>query len=194
MRTPPPNTLLAATLPVLAAALLAAAGAHAQMPEAPSLAPMQRLDFLIGTWEGEGSMEHAPGRRATFTSREVVEARLGGRVLVVEGLHRAPMPDRPEPVVVHHALGVLSHDEGDAYRFRTWLANGHDGDFAARLTADGVLVWGHHDPRRGEVRYTITIAGGVWHEVGDVRRDDGEWHRFFEMRLTKSSPGEPPAK
>ncbi|HEX6203292.1 MAG TPA: hypothetical protein VF100_09835, partial [Thermoanaerobaculia bacterium] len=129
--------------------------------------------------------ELAPGGRATFSSREVVEARLGGRVLVVEGLHRSPMPDHPEPVVVHHALGVLSHDEGDAYRFHTWLANGHGGDFAARLTGDGVLVWGYDDPRRGEVRYTITIAGGTWREAGEARRDGGEWHPFFEMTLRK---------
>lgn len=176
---------LAVALAAVLAAVVAAATARAQLPEPPSLAPMERLSFLVGTWEGEGWMEHAPGRRATFSSREVVEPRLGGRVLVVEGLHRAAMPDRPEPVVVHHALGVFSHDEGDAYHFRTWLANGRDGQFAARLEGDGVLVWGHDDPRRGEVRYTITIADGTWREVGDARRDGGEWQRFFEMTLAR---------
>lgn len=172
---------------LLAAAVLAlaATAAVAQPPEPPSLEPMQRLDFLIGTWEGEGWMEFQPGRRATFTSREVVEPRLGGRVLVVEGLHRAPMPDQPEPVVVHHAMGVFSHDEEDGYRFHTWLANGHGGEHTARLD-DGALIWGYDDPRRGEVRYTITLSeAGEWVEVGDASRDGETWHRFFEMRLAK---------
>lgn len=187
MRTPMPRPIAAAALPLAAllATVLAAAAARAQLPEPPSLVPMERLSFLVGTWEGDGWMEHAPGRRATFTSREVVEPRLGGRVLVVEGTHRAPMPGAPEPVVVHHAMGVFSHDEGDGYHFRTWLANGHGGDFGARLEGDGVLVWGYDDPRRGEVRYTITVADGTWREVGDARRDGGEWHRFFEMTLAK---------
>lgn len=175
----------AAVLATALAAVLAAAAARAQLPEPPSLAPMERLSFLVGTWEGEGWMEHAPGRRATFTSREVVEPRLGGRVLVVEGMHEAPMPGAPEPVPVHHAMGVFSHDEGDGYHFRTWLANGHGGDFGARLEGEGVLVWGYDDPRRGTVRYTITVADGTWREVGDARRDGGEWHRFFEMTLAR---------
>jgi hypothetical protein len=165
--------------------LLAAAPATAQLPEPPSLAPMQGLDFLVGTWEGEGWMEYEPGRRAAFTSKEVVEPRLGGRVLVVEGVHHAPMPGMPEPVAVHHAMGVLSHDEADGYRFRTWLANGHGGDFAARLEG-GALIWGYDDPRRGAVRYTITVSdAGEWVEVGDASRDGEAWHRFFEMRLAK---------
>ena len=167
------------------AALVAGPTAAAQRPEPPSLEPMERLGFLAGTWEGEGWMEYQPGRKATFTSREIVEPRLGGRVLLVEGTHRSPMPGEPEPVVVHHALGVVSHDAAGGYRFRTWLADGHSGDFGAEL-ADGGLVWGYDDPRLGRVRYTIRIEDGDWVEVGDASRDGGEsWHRFFEMRLSR---------
>lgn len=187
-RTSRGRTRTTKTLRTIAAVLLAAAAttaALAQPPEPPSLEPMQRLGFLVGTWEGEGWFEFEPGRRATFASREVVEARLGGRVLVVEGLHRAPMPGRPEPVPVHHALGVFSHDEEEGYRFHTWLANGHGGEHAARLE-DGALIWGYDDPRRGTVRYTITLSeAGEWVEVGDASRDGETWHRFFEMRLGK---------
>ena len=182
------KTMTARAILTTAAVLLilaAAPTAPAQPPEPPSLEPMQRLAFLVGTWEGEGWIELQPGRRATFTSREVVEPRLGGRVLVVEGLHHAPIPDQPEPVAVHHALGVFSHDEAKGYRFRTWLANGHGGDYGARLE-DGALIWGYDDPRRGEVRYTITLSeAGEWVEVGDASRDGETWHRFFEMRLSK---------
>jgi hypothetical protein len=168
------------------ALLLAAAAATAQLPEPPSLVPMQRLDFLVGTWEGEGWMEYEPGRRATFTSKEIVEPRLGGRVLVVEGLHYAPMPGKPEPVLVHHAMGVFSHHEGDGYRFHTWLANGHGGEHTARLDEEGAVIWGYDDPRRGEVRYTITLSeSGEWVEVGDSSQDGETWTRFFEMKLAK---------
>lgn len=167
--------------------LLAAGGAAAQPPAPPPLDAMEELGFLVGTWEGGGWMELEPGRRAEFESREVVEPRLGGRVLVVEGTHTAAIGEPPRPVVVHHALGVFSHDAAEGYRFRTWLANGHTGDFAAELADDGALVWGHDDARRGRVRYTIRLGeGGEWVEVGEASRDGGTtWHQFFEMRLAK---------
>lgn len=154
----------------------------AQQPP-PSLEPMQRLAFLVGEWRGSGWMEYAPGQRGSFTSWERVESKLGGRILAVEGRHYADIPGQAEPSLVHHAYGVFFH-QPDGYRFRTWLANGHAGDFAASFDG-GAFVWGYDDPRWGPVRYTITLSEqGEWVEVGDVDVE-GSWRRFFEMRLAR---------
>ena len=51
---------------------------------------------------------------------DTLSARLDGRVLLVEGLHKTP--DRTR--VVHHAFGVFTWDEKEKhYRFDTYVAN-----------------------------------------------------------------------
>src|SRR5688500_19523768 len=77
---------------LLAAAVVAAPfGALAQGPK-PSTREhheaMKRLDFMIGTWEGTGTMQGPPGHDNSFKITEKVESRVLGLVLVVEGLGR----------------------------------------------------------------------------------------------------------
>jgi mono/diheme cytochrome c family protein len=51
--------------------------------------------------------------------------------------------------------------------------------------APNTFNWGFSPPNGGEIRYSIVIEYGVWHEVGEFSRDGESWHQFFEMRLTK---------
>lgn len=153
--------------------------------EAAAPDPMARLDFMAGEWVGDGWVELAPGRRSAFRSREVVTPRLGGRVVVVEGRHTADIPGRPEPVVVHEAFGVLSHD-GEDYRFRAYQRDGREGSFDADVPEERVLVWGHDDPSRGRVRYTLRVTqDGAWNEVGESSDDGVAWRPFIELRLRR---------
>jgi hypothetical protein len=158
--------------------------ALAQRPPAPDL-PQQRqhmaeVQFLVGTWKGEAWMEMQPGQRQTFASSEVVESRLDGLVLIVEGLHTEG--DR----VVHHALGILSWDEAAGnYSFRTKLAEGHGTDATGRLE-DGKFVWSPGTTPVGQVRYTIGLdAEGRWQESGEMSRDGKTWKPFFGMTLER---------
>ena len=88
----------------------------AQRPPSPEetekRSAMQHLDFLVGTWEGEGWVEHA-GQRYPFHGREVVQPMLDSMIVTVEGVHTADVPGRPEPMTVHHAFGVFSYDAAD---------------------------------------------------------------------------------
>lgn len=146
---------------------------------------MQHLDFLVGTWEGEGWMEHA-GQRYPFQGREVVQPMLDSMIVTVEGIHTADVPGRPEPMTVHYAFGVFSYDAADDhYRFKTYLSNGQDGDYDAHLRNDA-LVWTMESPRMGTVRYTIRIdKQGRWHEIGERSADGETWEQFFEMTLAR---------
>jgi hypothetical protein len=48
------------------------------------------------------------------------------------------------------------------------------------------VVWAFDVPGAGRIRYTIRLdEQGRWHEVGDRSVDGQQWHRFFEMRLSR---------
>lgn len=169
----------------LLTSLLGASSAAAQLPRAP--AELDRLDFLLGEWEGGGWMEYAQGQRGEFKGTERVERRLGDRLVVLERSLTAWMGPRRGDVPVHEALGVFSWDpRSSGFVFRIWTARGDGGTSPAEVE-DGRITWGYEDPRQGTIRYTITLTPeGAWHEVGDASRDGGEtWHRFFEMTLAK---------
>src|SRR3954465_4448796 len=99
--------------------LMVAAGSSPGQPPAPAAQrdAMKKLDFLVGEWKGEGWMEFAPGQKRTFKGTEVVQSKLDGLLLAIEGLHRGRVGDKEE-VVVHNAFGLVSYDDkAKRYRF-----------------------------------------------------------------------------
>jgi len=165
-----------------------AAPAHAQGPPVPTaqIEAMGKMDFLLGRWQGSGWAEMVPGRRSTFTGTETVARRLGGTVVVIEGLHKAPAPGGGEERVVHEALAVVSFDpQGQEYAMQSWIALGHGARATVRFPSAEVLEWGLATPR-GPVRYRITrTPEGKWHEVGETSPDGKDWRTFLEMTLAR---------
>jgi len=179
------TTLVVMTLESMTSLPLAV---HAQpAPPDPSaqLLEMEKLSWVVGTWEGEGWIVMGPGKREEFRGTETVESRLGGLVLVTEGKFVSPESGAD----VHFALGVLSWDPtAGTYRLRSFLANGRAGDSKGRLV-DGVFTWGPPAPPGIEIRYRMRRdEAGRWVETGEMSRDDGKtWNQFFQMTLTKKS-------
>jgi hypothetical protein len=149
---------------------------------------MKKVDFLVGQWKGEGWMEFAPDQRRTFKGTEVVQSKLDGLLLTVEGLHRGKVGDK-EDVVVHNAFGLLSYDDkGKRYRFQAFTGRGDFEDTEAKVT-EKEMVWGMKIPQFGDVRFTVKLDDkGRWFEVGEVSQDGKEWRKFFEMTLAKVDP------
>jgi hypothetical protein len=147
---------------------------------------IKKLDFLIGQWSGEGWMEFAPGQRRTFKGTEVVQSKLDGLLLSVEGLHRGNGGDKGEEVVVHNAFGLVSYDDkAKRYRFQSFTSRGGYENAEAKVS-EGELVWGTKMPQFGDVRFTIKLdEKGRWFEVGEVSQDGKEWRKFFEMMLER---------
>lgn len=79
----------------------------AQHSSSAQLEEMKKLDFLIGEWRGEGWAEFIPGQRRTSSITENVQPKLGGMVLLIEGLGKAKVAGKEEEVAVHHALGIV---------------------------------------------------------------------------------------
>lgn len=150
--------------------------------------PMVPLAFLAGEWEGEGWIVLGPDQRHNFVQHETVTPKLGGDVLLIEGVGRAA---EDTSRVVHNALAVLAYDPAvERYLMRAFRADGPDGTqpVEADVTVEGgALVWAFEAPQAGRIRYTIREdEAGRWHEVGEISQDGGAtWFPFFEMTLTK---------
>lgn len=153
-------------------------------PDPAALAEMAKLNFLVGNWEGEGWMDM--GTRNAFRSSEIIERKLGGMLLLIEGKHFARMSGQQTDTVVHHALAIISWDpQAKLYRFRSNLANGRSGDYTG-IFNDGAFIW-HMTQPQGQMRYTIRLNDeGQWFEIGERSTDGATWTKFFEMTLTKS--------
>lgn len=152
-------------------------------PEA-QINAIARLEYMIGDWAGEGWMDIG-GRRASFRGGEVVQKKLGGIALLVEGSFFAKILGQDAEVPVHTTLGVISFNpETKKYGFTTWLATGASGERELNLTADG-WQW-ETKGSRGVVRYTMKLTeSGDWHEIGERSSDGRTWQKFFEMTLRK---------
>jgi hypothetical protein len=147
---------------------------------------MKKLSFLLGEWKGESWTEFVPGKRQTSTGTESVQSKLGGLLLVIEGVHRRKGEGKEAGEVVHGAYGVISYDEkAKKYRFQAYTNRGGYTEAEAKV-ADGKLEWGFKIPQFGDVRYTVTVTEkGQWLEIGEVSTDSKQWRKFFEMTLEK---------
>ncbi len=163
-----------------AALLLALAAPTTETAPTPAPDALASLAPLEGRLEGEGWMRRGPGEPQRFRGKEIVERRLDGKLLTVEGIHRSGEPEH----VVHHAFAIIA-PKADRLRFLSFLADGRSGDYDAELK-DGTFVWGFENSEQGRVRFSISIKQDQWHEVGEASRDGAHWFQFFEMTLHRS--------
>jgi hypothetical protein len=168
---------------LLAAALCFGGELSAQAPEpAAAQAAIARLDFMVGRWRGE-AWQLRGSERVKTQMVEVVERKLGGAVLLVEGRGTIAVPGAEERVV-HHALGIISFDaRANTYTLRSYLATGQSGDFVLTLI-DGGVSWTRQVPG-GTIRNTARFTDSEWHEIGEFSRDGTAWTQVMELRLRR---------
>ena len=152
-------------------------------PEA-QLTAMKGLDYMVGEWKGTGWMDMGPNR-VHFRGSEVVQRKLDGVTLLVEGAFFAKPEGSETEIPVHTTLGVISFDPAaQKYRFTTWLATGTSGERELLMMPNG-WQWETETPR-GRMRYTMTRSEkGEWFEIGERSTDGTNWKKFFEMTLSK---------
>lgn len=159
----------------LAVGLLLAGASPAEAQD-----PMAPLMDMVGEWSGAGWMLSQDGQRVSFDSSEVVEARLDGAALIIEGLHHA----KDTGQIVHHALALLTWDaSAEIYRFRSQVAGRGPGDFTGHMDGDTFVWGGPMGP--GQMRYRIDISDDTWHEIGEYSTDGESWRQFFQMDLKR---------
>ena len=167
-----------------ALAILTPASAPAQAPDgSANRTAIERLGFMVGRWRGEAWMQRGPERVQTQMT-ETVESRVGGTVLLVEGLGIVPGQGTTPARTVHHALGVVAFDpQSNGYILRSYIATGQWGEFVL-TPIDGGVQWSREVPG-GRIRNTAHIGGDEWHEIGEFSRDGVTWTQIMEMRLRR---------
>jgi hypothetical protein len=138
---------------------------------------MAKLQWMDGAWRGPAVTQTAQGERKVMQT-ERIGPMLGGTIKVIEG--RGFSDGRN---VGFNALGVVSYDPFQrTYEFRSY-AQGYAGTFPFEVTPTG-YVWST-PAAGGSVRYTATVKGDTWNEVGDLIAEGKPPVRIFEMNLKR---------
>lgn len=137
---------------------------------------------MPGIWSGQG--KYMDENRVWIDTRvkEVVENRLNGLVLTVEG-KGFRLNDDSEENPVHHAFGMMHFDPQDGtLKMRAVLKDGRWVDPVIKLT-DGGFNWSF-EVSGGTIEYHVALDGERWNEKGYFCRGEEKWP-FFEMELIK---------
>lgn len=139
---------------------------------------MLKLSFMDGVWRGSAHTILPSGEKHSITQTERIGPFLDGSVKVIEG--RGYDADGK---VSFNAFGTISFNPAThAYTLHSY-AQGNVGDFVLNLTPDG-YVW-EIPAGPMTIRYTATIKGNTWLEVGDRIVPGKDPIRFFEMNLKR---------
>lgn len=158
-------------------------------PAAPAVPPVQptpalanamaKLGFMRGVWAGPGTGTLPGGGRYSVTQTERMGPMLGGDIIVIEGRGY-----RDDGSTGFNAFAVVSWDpRAERYEIRSY-AQGHAGTFELKLTADG-YNWEVPAGPGAVTRFTATIKGDTWREVGEYVAGDRPPVPTFEMSLRR---------
>lgn len=147
---------------------------------------MAKLAFMDGTWRGPAWTLLPSGEKHTITQTERIGPFLDGSLKVLEG--RGYDPDGK---VTFNAFGTISFDPSSRSFTLHSHAQGLVGDFTLTPTADGYVWVIPAGP--ATLRYTATIKGSTWWEVGDRIMPGKDPVRFFEMNLKRLGDSNWPA-
>ena len=141
---------------------------------------MKKLSFLIGKWSGEARILRGSGEPLELIQTEEAQYRLGGLVLMIEGIGRS----KSDGKVVLQALGIVSYDdEAAAYRLRAY----NDGRYLetdVKLGEDGKgIMWGF---ALGEIKTSSILRvneNGEWTELTEMTIGSQPPRKFMELRV-----------
>ena len=133
---------------------------------------MKKLDFLAGEWSGQASAMRGPGVVVELSQTESAQFKLGGLILVIEGVGRT----NSDGSLALQALGLISFDD-------------RSGSYHMRAFNDGRWL-------ESEVKLLDDCLGISWgFSLGDIRtksilriNDEGEWTEYAEITIGSRPP------
>ena len=139
---------------------------------------MARLGAMDGVWRGS-AWSLTPSGRQELVQTERIGPFLDGTVRLLEG--RGYLADGR---VGFNAFGIISYDPArQAYSLATWAMGQH---IIVPLTLTGTgYVWEAPAGPGAIIRYTATIQGDSWVEIGERIAGSAPPMRVVEMRLTR---------
>lgn len=116
---------------------------------------MSPFTSWLGKWVGVGTMQTQQGPSST-TVEEIIEMKLGGTAILINGLGKVNANTENERVV-HNALGILSYNiQEQRYTFHSWLGTGVSSEAWFEIVDTNRYQWGLDTPQQ-KIRYTITL-------------------------------------
>ena len=159
----------------------AAPAAPPAVQASPHLAPaMAKLGFMRGVWIGKASGTTPTGEHYEVTQTERMGPMLGGDIVVIEGRGY-----KPDGTTGFNAFAVASwNPQTQKYELRSY-AQGYAGTFDLTLTADG-YTWEVPAGRDAVMKFTATVTGNHWREVGEYVAAGQPPVKSFEMNLDRT--------
>lgn len=141
---------------------------------------MDKLSGWVGVWKGEGWQMTETRERIEFEVEEVVESKIGGLALLVEGKGLGSNGKEG-----HHAMGMIYYNMDNArYEFHSIIKEGMTTLATANFDESDNFIWGFEVPG-GQIQYTITITDDTWIEKGAFSMDGIQWRPIMEMELNR---------
>ncbi len=165
---------------------------RAQMPDWTAVQSAQReaMKAIAGTngqWRGPAWILTPSGEKLTLTQTERIGPFLDGSVKVIEG-----RGFNAQGQLVFNAFAIVSYDPAkQTYSIRSY-AMGRSGDFPFRPTATG-YEWEVPAGPGAVIRYTATIKGNRFYEIGERIAAGQPPVRVFEMDLERVGDSDWPA-
>ena len=153
---------------------------HGQQPNvAAQRAAMQKLDFLVGTWSGPETVITGSGAPLMLTQTEVVQIKLGGLVMLVEGTG-----SNAAGQVLFTALATIAYDDvTSTHRFRAYNSGNYI-DAELKVTSQG-FTWGYG---AGSMKVSNTMqlnAKGEWTETTETTVGSSPPRKTVDMTLQR---------
>jgi hypothetical protein len=164
--------------PVLLLLVLSTAAQAQPTPE--RAAAMAKLGFMRGVWAGRAEGRAPDGTPYVVTQTERMGPMLGGDIIVIEGRGY-----KDDGSTGFNAFAVVSWDpQSKTYELRSY-AQGFAGTFVLKLTRDG-YVWETPAGPGAVMRFTATVKGDSWREVGEYVAAGKPPQKTFEMNLKRA--------
>ena len=152
-------------------------------PKKETVDALQKIAFLTGNWKGSGYIQMGP-QKHSFNESETITLKLNGTIIQIEGEGK----DQQNPeLTIHQAFAIISYNIQNAkYVMKAFRGDGEQVDADTKLIAENSFQWSFSNPMAGQIKFTITVSGKIWTEIGEISRDDGKnWNKYFEMTLIK---------
>ena len=141
---------------------------------------MDKLNFMIGEWEGGGWMMNQDRTKSGFTQSEKIEMDLNGAVLVIHG-----QGWNTDGHSIHNALGIISYNaKEEKYSMLAMLEDGQQTKAELELVSKNQIKWWFSVPS-GTIKYQLAFERDTWVEKGEFSPDENVWYPFIEFTLTK---------
>src|SRR5690606_3635647 len=165
--------------------LIGISSSQAQNDSIKNPVTIDKLNFMIGEWEGTGWMMTRNGKEDALI-KEKAEYKLEKGIMVVEGLGTKTDSITKVVKTVHDAFGIIYVDS----KTNSLMINAYKKDASVQskieFIENKIIRWNMEIPNQGKVRFTIDFSiENKWIEIGEFSRDGINWMKFLEMNLDR---------